>query len=392
MLQIPCAILGVTSLDSRRHRQAGLLAVPIASIVFWRAYFSLGAIVTTVQVIVPCYNYGRYLYSCVQSVLSQDGVDSHVLIIDDHSSDNTPDVCLQLSSEDGRVEFIRHEANRGHIATYNEGIGLTTRDYVVLLSSDDLLTPGSLSRATALMNKHPSVGLVYGHPIAVYGEELPPARSNDSGWTIWSGRDWIERMCLAGKNFIFCPEVVMRTSVQHLIGGYKASLPHSGDMEMWLRAAAVSDVGRINGADQAYSRSHPANMQHTVHAGILFDLKGRRDAFQSAFESEAGRLPDGPSLLAIAKRSLALTAIRYACQAIDSGRTPPEPISEYCDFARSLDPEVASTRLWHRLERLQRGNRGVIATILGRGQAELRNLAFQFAWRRWWRTGVWPPA
>ena len=46
------------------------------------------------------------------------------------------------------VHAILHSVNRGHIATYNEGLKIASGDYVVLLSADDALTPGSLSRAT----------------------------------------------------------------------------------------------------------------------------------------------------------------------------------------------------------------------------------------------------
>ena len=49
----------------------------------------------------------------------------------------------------------------------------------------------------------------------------------------------------------------MRNSVQQAIGGYNPDLPHSGDFEMWLRAAAVADVGRVNGPCQAFYRVHP---------------------------------------------------------------------------------------------------------------------------------------
>ncbi|RJG43344.1 glycosyltransferase family 2 protein [Mesorhizobium sp. DCY119] len=343
---------------------------------------------TTVQIIVPCYNYGRYLRACVNSALSQENVDVKVLIIDDCSSDDTLDMCKQLASEDRRVDYIHHAVNKGHIATYNEGLALAESDYLVLLSADDLLTPGCLSRATALMNYHPSVGLTYGYPIPVYGPALPPARTEDTGWTIWRGGDWIERMCRAGKNFICCPEVVIRTSIQHRLGGYKASLPHSADMEMWLRAAAISDIGRINGADQAYYRVHNANMHRTVHAGFLYDLRARRDAILSAFENEAGALPDAAAMQETARRTLALTALRYACQIIDSGRAESEPVDLYREFALDLYPAAANTRQWQSLERRRNGVDGAISTVVARGHAQLREIADKYAWRRWWQTGL----
>src|SRR5271167_2052829 len=81
-----------------------------------------GRIMGTVDVVVPCYNYARYLRDCVQSVLSQTGVAVRVLVIDDASPDNTLQVGQDLAASDPRVEFRRHAVNKGHIATYNEGL------------------------------------------------------------------------------------------------------------------------------------------------------------------------------------------------------------------------------------------------------------------------------
>ena len=88
------------------------------------------------------------------------------------------------------VRVIHHANNAGHIATYNEGLSEAQGDYVVLLSADDVLTPGSLERATGLLEAHRSVGLVYGHALRFSGSP-PLARTQPTGWLIWSGRDWI---------------------------------------------------------------------------------------------------------------------------------------------------------------------------------------------------------
>src|SRR4051812_11018034 len=116
-----------------------------------------------VDVVVPCYNYGQFLPACVESVLAQEGVDVRILIIDDCSPDDSADVGARLAAADPRIEFRRHTVNRGHIATYNEGLmEWAESDYCVLLSADDLLTPGSLARAVAVMEAHPQIGFVHG--------------------------------------------------------------------------------------------------------------------------------------------------------------------------------------------------------------------------------------
>ena len=107
---------------------------------------------SSVDVIVPCYRYGHFLRGCVESALAQTGADVRVLIIDDASPDNTAEVATELAKEDSRVSFFRHAVNKGHIATYNEGIEWVSGDYMLLLSADDYLLPGALARAAELMD------------------------------------------------------------------------------------------------------------------------------------------------------------------------------------------------------------------------------------------------
>src|SRR5438874_544607 len=129
-----------------------------------------------VDVIVPCYNYGRYLPGCVRSVLGQEGVNVRVLIIDDASPDGSGEAAEELARRDGRVEVRRHAVNQGHIATYNEGLDWAGGDYLLLLSADDLLAPGALGRAARALDAHPEVGLTYGRQVAFTSEAPPAAR------------------------------------------------------------------------------------------------------------------------------------------------------------------------------------------------------------------------
>src|SRR5579859_2184051 len=153
-----------------------------------------------VSIVVPCYNYGHYVPGCVASILDQPGVDVEVILIDDASPDGSAEVVRRTAAADPRVRAICHETNKGHIATYNEGLFQVTGDYVALVSADDLLTPGALQRATALMQAHPSVGLVYGYALDFATPAPPPARSGPANWTVWRGRDWLADQCRTGAN------------------------------------------------------------------------------------------------------------------------------------------------------------------------------------------------
>jgi glycosyltransferase involved in cell wall biosynthesis len=348
----------------------------------------------TVTVVVPCFNYGHYLPTAVRSVLEQPGVDVDVILIDDASTDGSDTVVRSLAAADDRIRAILHNRNRGHIATYNEGLEQAAGDYLVLLSADDALTPGALARAAALLDAEPSVGLVYGFPIEFANQfspsgAHPPASARVRNWTVWSGDDWIRRRCQTGRNCIMNPEVVMRNAVQNEIGGYDPDLPHSGDLEMWLRAAAVSDVGRVNGPAQAYYRVHDQSMQRTIHAGHLRDLQGRLEAFQKTLVGPKARVQRGDELFSIARRALASSALDYARSAYDNGRADLEPVDAYLAFATEVCSDVRDTRAWRSLARYA-------ASGCPRAEAGIRLTARRFVrdvkdraqWRRWRWNGV----
>jgi glycosyltransferase involved in cell wall biosynthesis len=337
--------------------------------------------------VIPCYNYGRFVSTAVKSVLDQPGVDVDVIVIDDASTDGSAEVVRELAAADPRVRAILHRRNFGHIATYNEGLEQANGAYVVLLSADDALTPGSLARATALLEAHPSVGLVYGNP-EFFVDDPPPVTQKVRNWTIWSGNEWIKARCREGGNCICSPEVVMRTSVQHAIGGYDPNLPHSGDLEMWLRAAAVSDIGRVNGPPQAYYRTHPTSMMGSTYPlNSTRDLEQRLSAFESALIGPKASVPHGDALLAMARKRLATFAVKRALSAYDHGVSSEEPVEDYRAFAVRVWPEVNTTRRGRALARCGaaddvRMNRGWAAAAR-RVEEDLRHLVWHLVWR--WR-------
>ena len=144
------------------------------------------------SVAVPCYNYGHYLAGAVEAVLAQRDVDVDVLIIDDCSTDDTPAIGRSLA-EDPRVTYVRHPENRGHIATFNEGVDWAANDYFLLISADDILAPGALARAAYAFERHPSVGLVYGGVERFSGTVEPIDVGDPNRVTVHPGYDWIER-------------------------------------------------------------------------------------------------------------------------------------------------------------------------------------------------------
>ncbi len=306
---------------------------------------------SSVDVIVPCHNYAAFLPVCVESVLSQQGVELRVLVLDDASTDDSEAVGRALVRRDGRVEYRRHGVNRGHIATYNEGLEWIAGDYMLLLSADDLLTPGALSRAARLMDSHPEAGLTYGRAIMTSEPGRHTPRIPDPCKTrVLAGLELVEAFCAWGGNRVPTQTAVVRTSVQRAVGGYRAELPHSGDMEMWLRVAARHAIGVVD-ADQAFYRIHPRNMHKRYIAAVLDDLEEYRRTFQGYFERDGRLLPQPERLLASALRSLARRALWKASAFLDQGDA--RGYASLLEFAARISPPIRQDALWLRV-RLKR--------------------------------------
>jgi hypothetical protein len=261
-----------------------------------------------VDVVVPCYNYGRFLPACVRSVLEQSVNDVRVLIIDDASPDGSRFVAAALAKADPRISVIAHDRNEGHIRTYNEGISWASADYFLLLSADDLLVPGALRRAVDIMDDNPDVVLTHGEGIAWHDDEPLPVIAPNPGYT-WSRHNLMNAICATATNLVATPTAIGRTRVQRAIGGYKESLPHSGDMEMWLRFAACGAVARID-AVQAIYRKHASAMSNAYFARMLSDYRQREQAFDSFFGEYADRLANAGALQSQARRTMANQALR----------------------------------------------------------------------------------
>lgn len=318
---------------------------------------------SSVDVVVPCYNYAHFLTACVESVLAQP-VDVRVLIIDDASPDNTADVARTLQERDSRVSFIRHAVNRGHIDTYNEGLLSWTRgDYLLLLSADDLLTPGALARAASFLDNEKTAGYVFGRPVSFKGNELSsvtdPGSTFDS--RVLEYDQFLRAACELGSTEIQSPTVVVRSALQKRVGGYRKDLPHSGDTEMWLRLAAIAPVGFIN-TDQAFKRKHETNMSENYSTAWCYAQQ--KMAFDVHFNENESKLHRLDELRSSLGRSIGEQAFWSANKAFERGDL--ETSKSLLAFAEQTYPalqhypprllftlkQAIGTKNWSRIRRL----------------------------------------
>jgi glycosyltransferase involved in cell wall biosynthesis len=337
------------------------------------------------DIIVPCYNYARYLTCCVESILNQEGVDVRILIIDDASSDDTERVGRALAVGDRRIRFRRHPANEGNIRTYNEGIEWARADYFLIISADDWLLPGSLARVAKVFKTHPEVAFLHGIAAVATGTDIRPSLPSQPetlDYAVVTGQSFIEAACSdSAKNPVWTPTAVVRTSLQKSMGKYCAELPHAGDLHLWLRLACHGSIAKIN-AFQAVYRKHDSNMHRSYCK--LKNLRQHLLAFESVFAEYADQISNREALQLKYRRNLALSAIQLAqYELMSKDRTA---CGEYVGFAQDVYPNVTRSLAWGKMRVLQAiGHRAAYAlkSVLTPAVRAMRRRPHLFRPPRW---------
>ena len=111
----------------------------------------------SISVIIPAYNCALYIVQAIESVLQQKDCSYEIVVIDDGSTDSTPEV---LEPYKDRINYIRQE-NKGVAAARNHGIHLARADLIAFLDADDYFLPGKLAAQAAVFANRRDLGIVH---------------------------------------------------------------------------------------------------------------------------------------------------------------------------------------------------------------------------------------
>ena len=99
------------------------------------------------SVVIPTYNYGHFISSCLDSVLNQTYADWECLVVDDASTDNTREVVESYCSKDQRIMYHHLAVNSGPSTARNTALKRITGEYILFLDADDLIAPKKIQQA-----------------------------------------------------------------------------------------------------------------------------------------------------------------------------------------------------------------------------------------------------
>jgi glycosyltransferase involved in cell wall biosynthesis len=178
----------------------------------------------------PVFNREQFLDEAIESVTAQDFADFELLIVDDGSTDRTPELLRAWAQRDGRVVVITSPRNQGIPAALNSGLRHASAPYVARFDSDDIMMPRRLAAQAAVLDSEPEVVLVS----CAY--ETMDSEGNYLG--TWRGEEPHEVVThlLNFYNIVGGGGQVMFRRTEVLAeGGYACEYPSSEDYDLWVR-------------------------------------------------------------------------------------------------------------------------------------------------------------
>lgn len=195
-----------------------------------------------VSVVIPSYQHAAYVQRAVESVLQQTVTNIEVIVVDDGSTDGTPDIVAKIP--DPRLRLVRLAENRREHAR-NLGLGLATGHYVAFQNSDDEWLPQKLASQLDVMETRLEVGAVFSAVEVIDGNGNPATDTWANGLFFdgglkWDSSEWLR--ALFYNNSLCIVSAMVRHDLLRQTGGFRPSMIQMSDYDMWIRLAALSEL------------------------------------------------------------------------------------------------------------------------------------------------------
>lgn len=191
-----------------------------------------------ITIVIPTRNRSSMLRGCIESVLGQTERVIKVIILDNHSVDDTERVVAEFGDE--RIVYVKHDQDIGIIGNWNYALQICTTKYLCIFHDDDVMLPDFVKRQLSAIEENLNVGFSY-----CYADKVDKDMNYFSRWSehipgigVVPGARYIEYTIERGCCVTIAPTVVMRMSAISQTGPFRDELcMNSFDFNMWLRIA-----------------------------------------------------------------------------------------------------------------------------------------------------------
>lgn len=203
-----------------------------------------------VDVVVPVHDGARFVRRALESIRSQEIPEQvTVYVVDDASTDGTPQLLRELAADDESLRILTNERNRGVSSSRNRGVAAGSGAIVAFLDQDDAWSAGKLAAQLAVFRERADVGYVVGRQQIVVDEGATrPA---------WCRPEWL----LAPQAGYLPSALALRRSTFELVGPFDESLWAGGDDTDWFARARRMAIPHVALDDTVITRFvHAANL------------------------------------------------------------------------------------------------------------------------------------
>ena len=225
-----------------------------------------------VSVLMASYNHEKFVEAAVRSVMEQKGVAFELIVVDDGSTDSSPEILERLQAE---LKFTYvHRPNKGVVATMNELVSMARGKYFCSFASDDIMPQGRLEAQSAYLESHPEDPLCFGQIVLMdkdgnHGEECDPR------YTRSIPRVTFDEFFMGKKEVHGCSEMI-RLDFFREHGAYDAEFPFE-DFPQWLKFFKICGSLPVLPVKCCYYRQHGNNMSldNTLMYGTFLKVLAR---------------------------------------------------------------------------------------------------------------------
>lgn len=207
-----------------------------------------------VSVLMPAHNGERHLSEAIDSILVQTLPDFELIVVDDGSTDSTPEILDSYAQRDSRVRVYRQE-NQGIPAARNKCLDLAIGQYLAWMDSDDVALPSRLRKQIEFMDVHPEIGIcgTWVKTVGAVAGQL---------WRYPTDDGTLRSMLVFNPPFANTSTIVRREVLEAASLRYDLSFPQAQDYDLWARAAQHTKLANLPDVLVLY-RLHPRQVTET---------------------------------------------------------------------------------------------------------------------------------
>ncbi len=236
-----------------------------------------------VSVVMPVHNGARYLAQAVESILAQTFTDFEFVIVDDGSTDDTPELLRRYEAADGRIRVYRQE-KAGLPASLNHGCRRARGAYLARMDADDIAFPDRLARQVEFLDRHPRVAMVGSAVVRIDG----------------AGREIKRNVCPTSHAEIVAalreytpfthPTVMLRAEALAALGGYREAYGPAEDHDLWVRLSERYELANLPDP-LLYYRVYPGQVSFLQLEQQVLSVLGARAAARQRELTGTDRTP-----------------------------------------------------------------------------------------------------